>query len=467
MKSFLPKTARFREIAAFCAAALLVVTLAACTDLVGGEQPERYTVTFDSQRGSDVPAITGDEGTAVQKPADPTRTGYEFLGWYNAASGGTKHEWPRTLTGDVTMYAQWKIILTQEEQEKVNSFKKDETVDEALKTDTGTISLDTAGEKLTAVKDNVDAALETFGKLTAREQEALSEEKAKLNALKEKMESVSAAQDFQDTHGEMLGKNADALKSLADVETLLPGLAEALETLNTLRDPVKELLVDDIARLEDLKDKVGEIVNANVTEEQRTAADSFRKTYADILTPKKISPDDEKTVDAAIAAYSKLGEVVKFLLLDEYELLTGLKEKIAALKPVPPSETITYTAAANGSAAETSTTIDFTFSAEVSGLTKDDIAVTYGANLVPTGELTGNGKNWSLAITVDTTRDVLVSIYKTGIEKAVKTVEVYKAGETSTPSDAITYNRTINTAASTAIDFTPGVEVSGLAGPRF
>jgi uncharacterized repeat protein (TIGR02543 family) len=75
----------------------------------GNKSPlPQYTVTFDSRGGSVVPPISADEGTAVAKPADPEKSGYSFLGWYSAAVGGTLYTWPHSLTGSLTMYAQWR-----------------------------------------------------------------------------------------------------------------------------------------------------------------------------------------------------------------------------------------------------------------------------------------------------------------------------------------------------------------------
>jgi uncharacterized repeat protein (TIGR02543 family) len=71
-------------------------------------EPAACTVTFESGGGSAVAAITGDEGTAVAKPADPVKAGFAFTGWYSAASGGVLYSWPHTLAADVTMYAQWR-----------------------------------------------------------------------------------------------------------------------------------------------------------------------------------------------------------------------------------------------------------------------------------------------------------------------------------------------------------------------
>jgi uncharacterized repeat protein (TIGR02543 family) len=95
--------------------ALAALVFTGCQDYAAGESgsaPSRYTVVFDSQGGSAVSPVSADEGTAVAKPADPARTGYSFLGWFSAASGGTLYTWPHSLTGNVTMYARWQAGST-------------------------------------------------------------------------------------------------------------------------------------------------------------------------------------------------------------------------------------------------------------------------------------------------------------------------------------------------------------------
>jgi len=72
------------------------------------------TVTFNPQSGSDVAAITGKAfGDSAAAPADPTRSGYYFAGWYREAA--CTSAWTFTLdvlTDNITLFAKWSAIPT-------------------------------------------------------------------------------------------------------------------------------------------------------------------------------------------------------------------------------------------------------------------------------------------------------------------------------------------------------------------
>ena len=107
----------------------------------------QYTITFDTNGGSEIAPITQDYGTAITAPADPTREGYTFIGWDKAI--------PTTMPAEnITLKARWKdtekptgeiIIGTNKWQEFLNKltfglfFKDTQTVTINAADNSGTV----------------------------------------------------------------------------------------------------------------------------------------------------------------------------------------------------------------------------------------------------------------------------------------------------------------------------------------
>ena len=70
-----------------------------------------YTATFNGNGGStpSPSSITKEYNAALGTLPTCSRTGYTFLGWYTASSGGTKISTTTVVTKDITYYAQWSI----------------------------------------------------------------------------------------------------------------------------------------------------------------------------------------------------------------------------------------------------------------------------------------------------------------------------------------------------------------------
>ena len=52
-------------------------------------------------------AETVKAGEKVSKPANPSRSGYNFKGWFTAAEGGAAYDFTQAVNADLTLYAQW------------------------------------------------------------------------------------------------------------------------------------------------------------------------------------------------------------------------------------------------------------------------------------------------------------------------------------------------------------------------
>lgn len=77
----------------------------------GGSVIKEFTVTFDSDGGTEIASVTVKEGERVEKPATPVKASidkqYKFAGWFI----GDK-EWnfnTDVVEGDLTLKAKWEL----------------------------------------------------------------------------------------------------------------------------------------------------------------------------------------------------------------------------------------------------------------------------------------------------------------------------------------------------------------------
>lgn len=79
----------------------------------------KYAVSFDSKGGTEVKAQEVKHGAAAVKPADPTRNGYTFAGWY---LNDTQYDFVVPVKGDVTLVAKWNSNSTSSSKSSGGGF---------------------------------------------------------------------------------------------------------------------------------------------------------------------------------------------------------------------------------------------------------------------------------------------------------------------------------------------------------
>ena len=68
---------------------------------------QEYTVTFNTAGGSAVTTQSVVSGQKATAPADPTKTGYTFAGWYTDAACTIAYDFNTAVTANITVYAKW------------------------------------------------------------------------------------------------------------------------------------------------------------------------------------------------------------------------------------------------------------------------------------------------------------------------------------------------------------------------
>ena len=67
-----------------------------------------YTVEFNSHGGSSVSTQTINAGSVAIEPADPTKSGYTFEGWYTSDTYTTEYDFSTPVNSNLVLHAKWE-----------------------------------------------------------------------------------------------------------------------------------------------------------------------------------------------------------------------------------------------------------------------------------------------------------------------------------------------------------------------
>ncbi len=69
------------------------------------------TLTFETNGGSAIESVTVEEGGKALRPADPTKDGHTFGGWYSDEAFTDEWSFDTPITSDITIYAKWNMVV--------------------------------------------------------------------------------------------------------------------------------------------------------------------------------------------------------------------------------------------------------------------------------------------------------------------------------------------------------------------
>ena len=91
---------------------LVAMAFVACDIFKGSQDGNKdgvtFTITFDTQGGSEVKPLVLKEGETINLPNNPTKDGYIFDGWYLSDEFIEKFNATQTISSNITVYAKWK-----------------------------------------------------------------------------------------------------------------------------------------------------------------------------------------------------------------------------------------------------------------------------------------------------------------------------------------------------------------------
>lgn len=90
-----------RRLISIIAIACALFLIASCDNEM---KTKTYTVSFNSDGGSEVDSVTVEEGKTAARPADPSKEGYIFIGWM---LGEEEYDFTSSVNGDIELKALW------------------------------------------------------------------------------------------------------------------------------------------------------------------------------------------------------------------------------------------------------------------------------------------------------------------------------------------------------------------------
>jgi len=398
-----------------------------------------YTVTFDSKGGSYVPPVRNvEQGTKISQPADPTKTGRlsVFGGWYKDANASNRWSFSSdTVTDNITLHANWLSVDTTTYTVTFNS-NGGSAVDsirvvpgstipkppDPIKTtgtttvfagwytrSTGGILWDfnsgTVTGDITLYARWADGIPVTFSSVTANGSPTQTTTQLTLTFNK----AIDGLSENDITLSGVSGvSKGGPLSGSGPTYTLLINVTDKGGNL-TVTVAKSGYAVSGSSKTVQIYRVVtfnGVTADGSPTTTQLTLTfdAAITNLNANDITLSGVSGVSKGTLSGSgptytlpISGFTNSGTVSVSVAKIGYSITGSPKTVDIYYAPIPPTSVTFNSVTANGSSSQTTTQLTLTFSAAITGLTANDIALN-GVSGISKGTLSGSGPTYTLPI---------------------------------------------------------------------
>ena len=315
-------------------------------EIIAQYSVNQYTITFESNGGSAIGPVTADYGSLITAPTAPTKSGYDFAGWYKEAALTTAWDFStdKVLSADITLYGKWSSISSGGSSSGSSSNRNSDSTDDGEgnnEQEENTIVIVNGQEE----KAGTESVTEELG-------EKIAEVKLDSDVIDSKIEEVirSQSQDIGETQSENIIEVPILTQDAKNMTTILTGdivkkmdennfrLSILSEAINYVI-PAKEVGIESVAKnldveVENLKEIEIEVkintVDEKVTKEieERAKAKDYEIVFPpmsfEVVANTKTTSGEEKQL-----TISKFNQYVQRVMklpegIDPSKITTGI-----------------------------------------------------------------------------------------------------------------------------------------------
>lgn len=141
-----------------------IVLIAKWEEIKEEEKPEEFTVTFNTDGGSEIPSQNIKENGKVTKPENPTKKNYDFVNWY---LDDKEYDFDTKVTKDITLVAKWKFNGVYVSKITLDKTSYTMNVGEKIKLNATITPSNSTNKYITWTSSNNNVATVSNGNITA------------------------------------------------------------------------------------------------------------------------------------------------------------------------------------------------------------------------------------------------------------------------------------------------------------